>query len=233
MYMQFVGEGEWYSADAFTPEGARIAMPGGGIARGGGNFGGGGGGGGGFNGGGGGFNGGGGGGGFNGGGGRGNFRGGQPQQDQPADAPTLFDPDRVAFIKQLYAKMSDDDLTKQETKLLTDALAQGREIYAVLPTTNALAFSRRLSREGFNCKVIAHWREYQPPVDDADAPIGGFGRGGGIAGIALPGGPGGMGRGGMRRRGFPQQGPGGVVAEPSNIQVIQVTKDAMAVQQLE
>ena len=233
MYLQFVGDGEWFSADAFTSEGAQFAINGGGgmnRAPGGGRFNGGGRGG--FGGPGGGA-----GGGPGGGGPGGGFGGGGPgfggrgnTQDNAADSPTLFDPLRIEFFKKLYANLSASDLAKKETDLLKTALSQGRPVYAVLPPGVASEFTNRLEREGFTCSTITTWREISPPVDDTDTAGGNFfGRGGMLNGMGgggnVPGMPNGGqffgGRNNNRRRGF--GGPGESTTENAQIRVIQVT----------
>jgi hypothetical protein len=211
MYFQFVGGGEWYSADAFTSRGARGGMTGR-LSRGG----------------------------PPGMGGAGpGLRGGRGDRDQSTDAPTVFDPQRAAFMQQLYSKMSSTDLAREETKLLGNALKDGREIYAVLLKDTANEFRQRLKREGFDCTLITTWKEFQPPAEENESlpplaggmmPRGGQGRRpGGMGGF---GGPGGFGAPGMMGGlgGF-GGGPTGQMepraAEPAaTFEVLKVSKSA-------
>src|SRR5207302_5413847 len=93
---------------------------------------------------------------------------GAPTDDADQTTPTVFDPERMAFQRQLYAKMSEDDLSREETRVLMAALDQGRPIYAVLSASTAADFRSRLSSEGFVCSKLASWQEPADTMASAD-----------------------------------------------------------------
>jgi hypothetical protein len=212
MHLQFAGNAEWYASSAFTPEGGRRMgrgpRPGG----------------------------------FNGptvdrldgppGGGLGG-PGDPGAADQ--DTPSPMDPERAAFQRQLYEKMSAADLSREERKFLSDALSADRQVYAVLTPASATEFRRRMTDHGFIVKTIANWTEPsaeivpsdsgdpsrrqggRPDTDRRGARGPGFGGQGGPSGgrapstgLALPIGP----------------GRGGPSAQ--NLQVLQVTRNEAA-----
>ncbi len=226
MYMQVIGDGDWFSVNAFTPSGGggRGML---GMNRGGGGR-----------------------------GGRGGNNAPTPatppapnangnntaDNDQPT--PVLIDPQRVAYTREVYGQKTEAQLTAEQTSLLNDAINAGRPIYALLTPSSATTFRERLAPEGFDCKVIAKWNELLGPETEADATNtprpGGIGQffGGGGGGGRGRGGPGGGGFGGPGGGGFGRFGPGndraaGALSPPSrgmrsespqNLQVLQITR---------
>lgn len=255
MYLQFAGDGDWYTTNAYTVRGANAhGFGGGGRPPGAGGPGGGG-----ANNGGGGrrfFNGGGPGGGGPGGGFP--LAGGPPgaggsiaQAEADQQAPVLFDPERRKFIEQLYEKPSETDphakktqadLQREEAEMLNAAFDGGRPVYAVLTPDTAVEFTRRLGFEGFDSRKITWWKEPADPPAETDGAVvtppiagrGGFGGGGFNRGGRgnQGGGPGGPGFGGNQNAaGLSPPSRGGRMGESAGqqtLQVIQIVRKPVA-----
>jgi hypothetical protein len=151
-----------------------------------------------------------------------------PMGAQGGNAPMIDDPRQTEFLKNLYAGKTQQDLEREEMKLVNDAIDSGRPVYAVLSASVASEFRRRLAYEGFVCNTLATWHE---PAEAPDGPGGGFGGGPGPGGG--PGGFGGPG-GGFRGPGAPgfggpfgpnRFGRGGESSGPQTITVMQVVKN--------
>jgi len=137
-------------------------------------------------------------------------------------------------MRQVYAHLTDQDLMQRHKQIVQTAMDESRPVYAILTVGSVSQFRRQLASEGFDCKMVATWREPAVPATDNFGPGGRGGRGGrggppggGPGGFGGPGGggPGGFGGPGGGRGGF--GGPGGE-SFPQTLQVLQITpKSAM------
>src|SRR5207253_1969441 len=113
------------------------------------------------------------------------------------DAPNPLQKARVDAMRKLYEGKSDNDLWNEGNKIVKQALADGRHVYAALPTAMMLGFKMRFSPKEYEVTTIEKWRE---PVTMSDE--------GKKALLAM--GPAGMFMGGR--------------AQPQSLELIEITK---------
>jgi 4-amino-4-deoxy-L-arabinose transferase-like glycosyltransferase len=174
-YIQFLRDWTLYPADAFSAEGSRRGFGGGGGGgnrnrgnnnqRGGGGGPGGGGGRGGFMGGGGGRNGPPG-GGFGGGPGGGGPGGNNNNDDQDTVVATPVQPEQREYHASLYRNVSIKKLYEKGGKVVTDAFASGRRVFAVVSKDDLETFEDNLDEGGrFDYLPVAAWSDVMLPTD--------------------------------------------------------------------
>jgi hypothetical protein len=83
------------------------------------------------------------------------------------DAPNPLQKARIDEMKKVYEGKSDADLWREGSKIINQALADQRHVYAALPTLFMMGFRNRFSPKDYKLDMIAHWNEPVTMSDEA------------------------------------------------------------------
>jgi hypothetical protein len=84
--------------------------------------------------------------------------------DIKPDAPTGLQPQRAEEIYKRSKGMNESDLVREQNRLMTDALSQGKRVFMVLPKNQSNYFFRFESRKLFTVKIVDSWEEEADPA---------------------------------------------------------------------
>lgn len=75
------------------------------------------------------------------------------------DQPSGLQPQRAADMYDRLKNMSEADLVKEQNRLMTDAMDQGRRVFFIVPKRAAGQVLRLLPRRSFTSRVVGGWDE--------------------------------------------------------------------------
>jgi hypothetical protein len=91
------------------------------------------------------------------------------------DAPNPLQKARVDAMRKLYEGKSDNQLWAEGNKIVSQALADKRHVYAALPTAMMLGFKMRFSPKEFDVVTLDKWRDPVTMSDEGKKALLGMG----------------------------------------------------------
>jgi 4-amino-4-deoxy-L-arabinose transferase-like glycosyltransferase len=93
------------------------------------------------------------------------------------DAPNPLQAARREHLRDVYKDKTDASLQAEGQKILTDAIAANRRVFAALPKSSMGVFKTRMIAPGYEAVVLDHWREPVEMTADAKKALANFGFG--------------------------------------------------------
>src|SRR6185369_14712181 len=75
------------------------------------------------------------------------------------DAPNPLQHARVEAMRKVYENKSDNDLWNEGTKIINQALADKRHVYAALPYPMMVGFKSRFSSRDYDVTTLERWHD--------------------------------------------------------------------------
>jgi hypothetical protein len=81
-------------------------------------------------------------------------------RDAATNQPNPMQPERQDYFNKFFGSRKDNEIAKDQNKIMNDALSEGRLVFAALQPSAASFFRNRfITPGGFDMRLVAQWRE--------------------------------------------------------------------------